>query len=120
MQTCRLPDLTSFENALNSAIYTCHTALQNGYVAQFSYTLGLLSFLFVFLHSNQHVIIMIVMVMIWRYHIHKESDSLSTIPGQIGISKKLVYEERGKLEYLEKNLSKQGRTQPTYNVNAGI
>ena len=32
----------------------------------------------------------------------------------------LVYEERGKPEYLEKNLSEQGRTQPTYNVNAGI
>ena len=32
----------------------------------------------------------------------------------------LVYEERGKPEYPEKNLSEQGRTQPTYNVDAGI
>ena len=32
----------------------------------------------------------------------------------------LVYEKRGKPEYPEKNLSEQGRTQPTYNVDAGI
>ena len=34
--------------------------------------------------------------------------------------KMLVYEERGKLEYLEKNLSGQGGTQPTYNVDTVI
>ena len=32
----------------------------------------------------------------------------------------LVYEERGKPEYPQKNLSEQGRTQPNYNVDAGI
>ena len=53
--------------------------------------------------------------MIWRWHIHKVvlrlPDSWSNWNLEV-----LVFEERGKPEYLQKNLSEQGR-EPTTNVN---
>ena len=45
------------------------------------------------------------------------------IPDRIGILAVLVFEERGKLEYPEKNLSEQGEnqqhTQPTHDAGTG-
>ena len=52
------------------------------------------------------------------------SGSSFSIPGQIGILEMLIFQDKGKPEYLEKNLSEQGREpvnklNPTYDIDAG-
>ena len=64
-----------------------------------------------------------LLIMIWRKHIHKVFLRLPDSSSNWN-SKMLVFEERGKPEYPEKNLSEQGekqqQTEPTYGVDARI
>ena len=61
--------------------------------------------------------------MIWRKHIHKVVVRLPDSSSNWNLEM-LVFEERGKPEYPEKNLSEQGekqqQTEPTYGVDARI
>ena len=49
---------------------------------------------------------------------HPLVGSSSTVSRLNGNLEMLVFEEKGKLEYPEKNLLEQGRTQPTYDAGS--